>query len=276
MDHLSDWRLLYSRLLTSNLGIVDSENKILKAFEEVPREKFVGSGPWKIFTNAGYVETPTDAPEFIYQDVTIALDASDGINNGQPSLHAACLMVLGIKSGERILHIGSGSGYYTALLSKLTGPTGRVSAFEIIEALAERAKNNLSDFENVEVFHRSGTLVPMPKADVIYVNAGATEPMRVWLDALEIGGRLLFPLTPAQGVGGMLLVTRKSNDVFSARFIAPAMFIPCLGARDEDTGSKLTVAFRNGDWLDVRSLRIDTHPDDTAWVSGSNWWLSKE
>jgi len=78
---------------------------------------------------------------------------------------------------------------------------------------------------------------------VIYVNAGATDPLDAWLDVVKPGGRLLFPLTPTLGLGGMLLVTRRGTNDFAAEFVAFAMFIPCLGARDEETGRKLSAAF---------------------------------
>ena len=91
------------------------------------------------------------------------------------------------------------------LLAQLTGVSGAVFAFELE---ADLATANLADLPNVTVYARSGVSAPLPACDVVYVSAGATEPMAVWLDALRPGGRLLFPLTPSKGSGGMLLVTR--------------------------------------------------------------------
>jgi protein-L-isoaspartate(D-aspartate) O-methyltransferase len=115
----------------------------------------------------------------------------------------------------------------------------------------------------------------LPTCDVIYVNAGATDPMDVWLDALRPGGRVLFPLTPAQGAGGMLLLTRTAADGgFTARFVCQAMFIPCFGARDDEVAKRLTEAFQAGGLRNVQSLRRHTPPDSTCWCSGRGWWLS--
>lgn len=274
MNVLHDWKALYASLITSSVGIKD-ESAIRNALREVPREKFVGPGPWKLFTPAGYVETPSDDPSFIYQDVTIALASESGINNGQPTLHAACLSALNVGEGQTIVHVGAGSGYYTAILAHMVGPMGDVTAYEVEVSLAQTAKVNLDGMPNVRVLQRSGAIAPLPSADAIYVNAGATEPVAAWLDALKIGGRLLFPMTPSRGAGGMLLVTKQSEIEFSARFVARAMFIPCIDARDPETADRLSLAFQRGDWLDVRSLHRGGEPDESSWAYGSGWWLSK-
>ena len=105
-------------------------------------------------------------------------------------------------------------------------------------------------------------------------------PMDAWLNALQPGGRLLFPLTPSDGpggipgIGGMLLITRGEMDRFEARFLSQAMFIPCIGARDEETAAKLSVAFKRGDFRNVKSLRRNSVPDETCWCEGNGWWLS--
>lgn len=279
MDRLAAHRLFFAKLVTAPGGI-PADSPIVAAFASTPREDFLGPGPWRIFTASRPVETPSDDPAFLYQDVTVAIAPERGINNGQPALHAICLGALNLKEGEKVLHIGAGTGYYTALLSKLVGPGGSVTAYEIEPDLAARAKNNLASFPNVTVECRSAAEGPLPAADAIYVNAGATTPLDVWLDALRENGRLLFPLTPndpragSPGVGGMLLITRHADDAFDARFLCQAMFIPCVGARDDATAAKVADAFRRGGLNTVRSLRRRTPPDQTCWCAGENWWLS--
>jgi protein-L-isoaspartate(D-aspartate) O-methyltransferase len=156
------------------------------------------------------------------------------------------------------------------VLAMLTGATGTVVAYDIEHDLAQNAIRNLGDFSNVTVQARSGSEAPLPVCDAIYVNAGATAPLDVWLDALQLNGRLLFPLTPADGpggmpgAGGMLLVTRNDTNRFDARFVCPAMFVPVVGARDEETAQKLSVAFKRGDFRNVRSLRRNSQPDETC------------
>jgi protein-L-isoaspartate(D-aspartate) O-methyltransferase len=277
MDRLQSFRELFANLTAARAGITDPNSRLRAAFAATPRERFIGPGPWRIFTPSGYVETVADDPAMLYQDVVVALTNDSHINNGQPTLHAACLEALKIKDGETIIHVGAGTGYYTAILAQLTGENGSVLAYEIEPDLAGRATTNLADRPNVTVYARSGVEGPLPDCDVIYVSAGATEPMAVWLDALRPGGRLLFPLTPAKGYGGMLLATRGPSDisVYSAQFISQALFIPCTGARDEDTAQKLSAAFQRGHLGEVRSLRRHSQPDETCWCAGRDWWLSK-
>ena len=277
MERLEAHRIFFADLITAAAGVPNGP--LTSAFARTPRERYLGPGPWKVVTRRGYLQTPSDDPAFLYQDVVVALAEESGINNGQPTLHAVCLAALNLKEGETVVHIGAGTGYYTAVLARLTGPTGKVFAYEIEPTLAQRATRNLADLPNVTVYPRSGTEGALPNCEIIYVNAGSTSPLDIWLNALRRGGRLLLPLTPdgqgeIPGTGGMLLVTRASEECFDARFIMQVMFIPCIGARDGETAKKLAEAFKRGDSGKVRSLRRKTPPDETCWCCGKGWWLS--
>jgi protein-L-isoaspartate(D-aspartate) O-methyltransferase len=276
-DRLQAHRSFFASLITTAVGKPNS--RVTAAFAAIPRENFLGPGPWRILAGTGYISTPTPDPAFLYQDVPVAISEEKNINNGQPRLHALALATLNPNEGDTVIHVGAGSGYYTALLSNLVGPGGRVFAYEIDPELAATAKANLAGLPNVTVYAQSGTESPLPPCDVCYVNAGATQPLSVWLDALQPKGKLLFPLTPdgpggSPGVGGMLLITRTATERFDARFIMPVMFIPCLGARDEETAKKLALAFKHGDMSKVLSLRRNEPVDSTCWVAGEGWWLS--
>lgn len=277
MDRLNAHRTFFADLVTAAAGKPNS--RVNAAFAAIPRETFLGPGPWRIFVGGGYITTPSADPAFLYQDVTVAISEEKKINNGQPTLHAISLATLDPKPGETVIHIGAGTGYYTAMLRNLVGPTGRVFAYEIDTELAHCATNNLASLSNVTVYARSGTEAPLPACDVCYVNAAATMPLSVWLDALRPGGKLLFPLTPdgpkgTSGAGAMLLITRVAAEKFDARFVMAVMFIPCVGARDEETAKKLAIAFKRGDMANVRSLHRSNLPDNTCWCAGDGWWLS--
>jgi protein-L-isoaspartate(D-aspartate) O-methyltransferase len=103
---------------------------------------------------SGFVETPSNDPAFLYQDILIAIAPERHINNGEPSLHAICLTALNITEGETIIHIGAGTGYYTAILAGLVGKHGSVLAYEVEQDLAQRATKNLSAWTNVSVCPR--------------------------------------------------------------------------------------------------------------------------
>lgn len=164
----------YAELVTAKGGVTDEA--IVAAFAKTDRAKFVGSGPWKVFTAVGYIDTPSDDPAFLYQDVAVALSPERTINNGEPSLHARCIGALKPLTGENVLHIGAGTCYYTAILANLVGSTGSVVAYEIEDDLAARAVTNLADFPQVKVCARSAIEPNLPASDIIYVNAGATYP----------------------------------------------------------------------------------------------------
>ena len=265
---------------------VAGDPRIEEAFAAVPREPFAGPGPWSILCSGpwrmqqgqpGYVQTPGGDPAFLYQDTLVALDAERGINIGEPSLHAHCLDALAPQPGEAVVQVGAGSGYYTAILAHLVGAAGRVHAFEVDPVLASRASRNLAPWPQVTLHARSGTADGLPEADAIYVNAGITQPGQAWLDALRPGGRLLFPLQPEGGFGGMLLVhkPRDGGPAWPARFVSRAAFIACQARQDDATGRGLAAAFARGGWEDVQAMRLDGKPDATCWFNGPDWWLSK-
>ena len=251
---------------------------VIDAFATVPRERFVGPGPWHIKSpmRMGDYWTTADAdPRHVYHDALIALDEARGINNGQPSLWVALFDQLGIMAGERVLHLGCGTGYYTAIAAELVGDTGEVTAIEIDVALAEQARVALAPWRRVSVLNADGSSALLDPADMIIVSAGATHPLPAWLDALSSRGRLLLPMTTEGQWGGMLLVTRQSVDAYAARFLCPAGFIEFSGARDPEISRRLAAAFERDRGIPVKSLRrAPDKPDETCWLAGEGWWLS--
>jgi protein-L-isoaspartate(D-aspartate) O-methyltransferase len=272
MPSLEAQRHFYARFVTAKAGVI--EPRVVAAFAAIAREHFLGEGPWNIPVGDGYLSTETDDPIVLYQDILVGLDPQRGINNGEPSLHAKCIGAALPEPGDVIVHVGAGTGYYTAILAHLVGAAGRIHAYEIDAALAHRAAQNLSQYPAVRVHARSALEATLPAADVIYVCAGATHVPSAWLDALDIGGRLVLPLTSNEGPGCMLLVTRQSAAAYAARIISPAYFIPCIGARDDEQSRALAAALNSGLQSDVRSLQRDREPNASAWCIGQGSWLS--
>jgi protein-L-isoaspartate(D-aspartate) O-methyltransferase len=272
-DRIAKRRQAYAAETTRRAGVRDP--RIEKAFAAVPREDFAGPPPWHIGAGGLFGRTSDDDPACLYDDVLVAIDGRRGINNGQPSLHALSIDALGVKEGETVVHIGAGAGYYTAILAHLVGPTGRVIAYEIEPDIAERARANLAGFPRVEVRARSGVGATLPEAGAIYVNAAATHPVRAWLEALKVGGRLLFPLQAAGSTGDMLLITRpEQGDAWPARFLCGVVFIACEGAQDPAMRRKLDEAFRGGGAGRVRSLIFGAAPSRSDWLRDDGWALS--
>lgn len=269
---LAEQRARFGREMARSAGVAE-DGEIARMFGSVPREAFLGPPPWLIFGGDRQGEI-VDDPAQLYRDVLVQVKGEAAINNGQPSLHALCLAVLRVRPGETVVHVGAGTGYYTAMLGVLAGETGRVEAYEIERDLAAKAAENLREMPWVHVHAESGSTGPLPECDVLYVNAGATAPLAVWLDALRMGGRLLFPLTPDEGYGAMLLVTRLPKG-YAARFVSGVKFVGCAGARDAGMAQRLAECFGRGHAGEVRSLERNSEPDETAWCVGVGWWLSR-
>jgi len=277
VDRLKERRGAYARRITS-LARIDCDSgigrEIKAAYEAIPREKFVGAPPWRVFSPEEQFQGISDDPAVLYQDVLITLLAGKGLNNGQPSLHAMCLNALDPRVGEHAVHVGAGTGYYTAILAMLVGESGQVDAYEIEPELARQAAANLAGFPQVQTHGRSGAEAPLPECDVIYVNAACAEPLGVWLNALCCGGRMLFPLEPEGEAGQMLLVTKQSNEAYAARFLCGVQFVGCIGAQEPGAVRALEAAYRKGNWTSVKSLHRNDVPDDSCWCAGRGWWLS--
>lgn len=248
--------------------------RVRDAFATVPREAFLGPGPWLKLVDGDYVETASDDPTLIYTNHPVALIPSRHLNNGEPSYHANAFAAADPQPGEHVVHVGAGTGYYTAILAELVGSDGQVTAIEIDEGLAEVATANLGPWPQVTVECRSGTQGSLPECDIVYLNAGVSAPMPMWLDALRLGGRLILPLAPRWSWGGLLMATRAANG-FHARFVSRSMIIPCVGGPSHQAEEqRLQEAYEHGGLETVRALHMGTDPTEDCWFAGDGRWLS--
>lgn len=246
---------------------------LVDGLSKIPREHFVGPGPWRLLRPSAnkleYDTTPDDDPRHLYDTVLVALDASRGLNNGEPSSLLRFLDMLDLVPGDRLLHIGCGVGYYTAIAAQAVLPGGKVVGVELDESLAESAKQNVLPYENVSVLLADGNQPLDGTFMAIFVNAGVTEIRSCWLDQLTDGGRLLLFLTVAfpndgsavlghAGSGHTLLVTRRGHR-YAARFLSPVAVFHCVGGRSSDPEESLEKAYERENQTDVRSLRRDRH-----------------
>lgn len=277
-------RQLYAEELRFTARVMSGA--VLDAFATVPREAFVGPGPWRIKspmalgTSRGEYWTTANAdPRHVYHDVVIALDESRGINNGQPSLWAKLFDELNLRRGAAVVHVGAGVGYYTAILAEIVGPAGRVTAIEIDPQLGSRARDNLASWRQTTVTVADGFAFRSDRStDAIIVNAGVTHIAMNWLDALSAnGGRLLVPLTNSDGWGGFLLIEREAGEArhYAARHVSWTGIIDCIGGRDSVAEERVNAAMKRSHMTNIRSLwRASDEPDETCWLAGAGWWLS--
>ncbi len=247
--------------------VAETQNEVLlDAFARVPRERFLGPGPWLIAQPlnpaAPYQQTPDASPERVYQDAAISIDAARQLNNGQPSGHARWIDSVSPKAGESVLHIGCGTGYFTAILAELVGRSGSIEAHEVDPELASRARTCLAEWSQVRV-QASDAGRPKGKYDVIYLNAGATHARPEWLAALKPGGRLFLPLTAhipmfPHGIGFAVRVDR-AEGLWPARLVSPIGIFDCAGARDAAAEAQLRKLLSPQMKPNVRAVSTERH-----------------
>ncbi|MGB9233547.1 MAG: methyltransferase domain-containing protein [Terriglobales bacterium] len=258
---------------------------LVDAFARVPRENFLGPGPWQIgvadLTTGGAVDyqtTPNADPRHLYHNVTVALDASRNLCNGQPGSLAAWLSALDLQPGSRVFHLGCGVGYFTAIIAEVVGITGQVIASEVDASLAARAQQNLVGYSNVTVHAADGASLDPGQCDAIFINAGVTHPHPMWLDRLAEGGRLLLPITIPMGPGlgkGMMVKVARQNGGFSAKMASFVAIYSCTSVRDSQLEPLLTKAMSTGALFKLRSIRREAHdPSDTCIVHSEATCLS--
>ena len=183
---------------------------VLRAVDLTPRHLFV----------------PTGVRHRAYEDS--ALPIGNGQTISQPSVHARYLELLHLTGKERVLEVGTGTGYQTALLSNLAA---QVFSIERVPALYEQAREILRqlDVRNVSMLLGDGTIGWREYApyDAILVSAGAPTVPAPLLDQLAEGGTLLIPLG---GKDEQILVSFERHDgTITRRDIAPVRFVPLLG-----------------------------------------------
>ncbi len=223
----------------------------------------------------GYWTTEDADPRNVYHNVLITLDEAKHLNNGQPSFWGFHLDRFGIRANDHVIHLGCGTGYYSAIMAELVGPRGRITAIEIDEAIAARARAALEPWPQVTVIHGDGSDMPLETADAIIANAGATHPQPSWLAALKPGGKLLLPLAPTKGLGRMAYITCKSEEIFEAQLRGGVNIYEFSGARDPGVSAQLAEALKRDQDKDVKSLRCDTHEkDENCWLHGEGWCFS--
>lgn len=278
---LDDERRRYAESIGSSAGLTTPG--LQDAFAAIPREDFLPPGPWLVVAEGQRPQpTPSADPQFVYQNVSVAIDPARQLFNGAPAFLARMIDTLALQPGDRVLHIGAGLGYYSAIIAHVVGPAGAVVAVEIDEALAAGARSNLATMPSVRVECGDGIGVDGPFGAIL-VNAGVTHPQESWIDALASGGRLLVPLTvelpgmgPTLGKGMMVVITRTVDGArFDAAVLSFIAIYSAVGLRDAEIGSRLGQAMRRTAFPNLTQLRRDPHvstPD--CWLHAGNFCLS--
>jgi protein-L-isoaspartate(D-aspartate) O-methyltransferase len=241
---------------------------LVEAFARVPREKFLGPGPWRFpsmdmaLGGSAYLTSDDTDPRHVYHNVPVALDVSRDLNNGQPGSLARWMDDLDLKSGDRVYHLGCAVGYYTAILAEVVGAGGRVVASEVDAELAAHARENLAGYANVTVHQADGAALDPGECDAMLINAGVTHPHPAWLERLAAGGRMILPLTVPLGANlgkGMMLKITRDAAGFAARVVTFVAIYSCSSVRSPQLEAALGKAMATGALFQLKSVRRDAH-----------------
>jgi protein-L-isoaspartate(D-aspartate) O-methyltransferase len=188
---------------------IDDE-RVLEAIGRVPRELFVPPG----LRRRAYADS--------------ALPIGEGQTISQPWIVAAICQALRLEGEERVLEVGSGSGYSTSVLALLAREVIGIELLAVLAAGARRAIGELG-LGNAEVIVGDGSLGLPDRGpfEAIAVHAAAPTEPRALLDQLAEGGRLVVPI--AAGDADLLTVFRRRGDRFEREEIGPCRFVPLLG-----------------------------------------------
>lgn len=268
-DEMAFLRRAFARLVVAKAEADDP--RIEEAFARVPREAFLGRKAWHLPTRGAPLMLPPD-PVLAYQDAVIALLPGRGINNGEPSLHARMIAALGPREGERVAHLGAGTGYFSAILARLVGESGHVLAVEHDDRLAGHAERMLAGDPRVRVVAGDGLALDLEGFDAVYVSFAVEDYPEAWLAALARGTRILAPLgARAEGPGhafaaGAAYLLAPGAEGIAARFVSPAFFICAEGAEPvtPDHRARLARAFAQGRPRDVARLVLGSMPEESA------------
>ena len=198
------------RLLTS-LRTSITDERVLRAMERVPRERFV----------------PPEHRDMAYEDIPLPIGAGQTIS--QPFIVALMTEALGLTGTEKVLEIGTGSGYQAAILGCLAG---KVVTVERFPDLAEGAAEKLRELGllNVDVHVARESLGWPDEApyDAIIVTAAAPRVPQSLLDQLKDGGRLVIPVGTRWDQE--LVVVKKRGDCITRTSLGGCRFVPLIGS----------------------------------------------
>ena len=176
--------------------------KIIKAFEKVPREEFI----------------PSSLKHYAYEDNALPLES--GATISQPYTIAFMLELLELKSKQKILEIGSGSGYVLALINEIT--KGEIYGIEIISSLAKKSKQHLKKYKNIKIINNNGFHGLPEKApfDRILISASSEKlPIHLYKQLSQEG----IIVTP---VNSSICQIRKSNSKITLKEFPGFIFVP--------------------------------------------------
>jgi protein-L-isoaspartate(D-aspartate) O-methyltransferase len=209
-EHAARRDALVAEITSSQYGAPsDFEKRVVEAMRDVPRHLFV----------------PEALRDRAYENRPLPIGHEQTIS--QPYIVALMTDLLKVRKGDRVLEVGTGSGYQAAVLARIAG---KVYTIEIVRTLAEESRERLArlGYANVEVRAGDG-YGGWPEAapfDAIMVTAGAPHVPPALIAQLKPGGRMVIPVGPASAVQSLTLVEKSADGSVRRRDVIPVRFVP--------------------------------------------------
>lgn len=188
-------------------------DRIINAFKKVKRERFV---------------LPNDK-EYAYEDYPLMI--LEGQTISQPFTVAVMTEALDLKKGMKVLEVGCGTGYQSAIISEIVGEKGLVVTIERHRSLYDYAKTKLKDYKNIICVHGDGSLGVNKYApyDRIIVTASAPKIPEALKKQLKINGLIIIPIKKSFLEEYLLLAKKKNEKEFEKTNLGPYAFVPLIG-----------------------------------------------
>lgn len=188
-----------------------SKPEIVKTMENIPRHLFV----------------PENIRKYAYEDCPLEIGFGQTIS--APHMVGIMVEKLDIRAGQKILEVGTGLGYHSAVVSSIVGESGYVYTIERHSGLAEKAKEKLKNYKNVTVIVTDGSkgLKEYALYDRIFVTCAAPNIPEPLIEQLKENGKLLIPV--GERFMQNLILLEKKNGKISKRNLGGCMFVPLLG-----------------------------------------------
>jgi protein-L-isoaspartate(D-aspartate) O-methyltransferase len=241
-----------------------TSKRLFEAYSTVPRERFLGPGPWLIMADGVEpLKIAKHERSWLYHNTTVVLNKAKHLNNGHPGWWANLLERADPRLGDNVLHIGCGTGYYTAILAELVGSKGTVHGLDVDATNVANAKRNLRPWPHVTVSRKNGLLIDSGSFDSIIVSAGINFVPPQWAKCMSTSGKMILPLAcrtkqSDTATFGELLLVRRTHNAHTVEFSGPVAIYPCIGANSPKLNAALRKALRDRPRGKL-SLRLDPH-----------------
>lgn len=249
---MNKFNVLRQQMIDNQLksrGIANED--VLKAINAVPREQFIA----------------TSLVEFAYQDTPLPIEASQTIS--QPYIVALMVAAMELKPEDKVLEIGTGSGYAAAVLAEIVNHVYTVERHKVLVETAQKRFESLG-YSNIELLYGDGSLGWPEHApyDAIVVAAGGPEVPENLKEQLSVGGRMIIPVGNTLSTQKLLRIRRIDEKNYYEEDLGDVRFVPLVGAAGWlDEAGEVSAQKKNDNYLVDLIYKSSEHFSDIEQAS---------